>query len=343
MTNDLVEQMVGHRTRLVQQRPEEWHETEDAALARTTHLSACMDRLGVVLRAVPHLWLLVALGGLGPTLIAGRAAPTALGIAVAGVLLAGQALTKLVEAAADLGGAAIAWARVAPLFRAAAGVPEGGAPELALLARAGRRGESAVLAARGLSYTHAGRAEPTLRGLTLRVRAGERILFEGPSGSGKSTLAALLAGLRRPDDGLLLVGGLDYPTLGAEGWARRVVISPQFHENHIVTETLAFNLLLSRWPPAAADMLALHELLVELGLGPLVARMPAGLLQMVGEGGWQLSHGERSRVYLARALLQGAEVVILDESFGALDPETLDRCLACVLRRAPTLLVIAHP
>jgi ATP-binding cassette subfamily B protein len=71
--------------------------------------------------------------------------------------------------------------------------------------------------------------------------------------------------------------------------------------------------------------------------------MPAGLQQMVGETGWQLSHGERSRLFMARALLQGADLVVLDESFAALDPETLQRCLACVLRRARTVLVIAHP
>ena len=53
--------------------------------------------------------------------------------------------------------------------------------------------------------------------------------------------------------------------------------------------------------------------------------MPAGMLQMVGETGWQLSHGERSRLYIARALLQDAELVVLDESFAALDPENLQR------------------
>jgi ABC-type transport system involved in cytochrome bd biosynthesis fused ATPase/permease subunit len=71
--------------------------------------------------------------------------------------------------------------------------------------------------------------------------------------------------------------------------------------------------------------------------------MPSGLQQMVGETGWQLSHGEKSRVYIARALLQRARLVMLDESFAALDPRTLRDVLACVLRRASTLLVIAHP
>jgi ATP-binding cassette subfamily B protein len=70
--------------------------------------------------------------------------------------------------------------------------------------------------------------------------------------------------------------------------------------------------------------------------------MPSGMLQMVGETGWQLSHGERSRLYIARALLQNADLVVLDESFAALDPENLQLVLQCVLKRAPTLLVIAH-
>ena len=64
---------------------------------------------------------------------------------------------------------------------------------------------------------------------------------------------------------------------------------------------------------------------------------------LVGETGWQLSHGERGRLYIARALLQSATVLILDKSFAALDPETLHRVPQCVLEHAPTLLVIAHP
>jgi ATP-binding cassette subfamily B protein len=71
--------------------------------------------------------------------------------------------------------------------------------------------------------------------------------------------------------------------------------------------------------------------------------MPAGLQQIVGETGWQLSQGEKSRLYMARALLQGADIVIFDESFGALDPESLRNSLALVLRSVKTVLVIAHP
>ena len=142
----------------------------------------------------------------------------------------------------------------------------------------------------------------------------------------------------------LLLHGLDAHTLGNETWRRRVVAAPQFHDNHVLTGTFAFNLLCGRrWPPRPEDLQEAEALCRELGLGELLDRMPAGLLQMVGETGWQLSHGEQNRLYMARALLQQAEVVVLDESFAALDPVNLRRAWQCVQRRAPTLLVIAHP
>jgi ATP-binding cassette subfamily B protein len=161
---------------------------------------------------------------------------------------------------------------------------------------------------------------------------------------GHRTRAALLAGWRQPESGRLLLTGLDLPTLGSTGWRQRVMAVPQFHDNHVFTGTLAFNLLMGHhWPPQPADLQAAEALCRALELGPLLDRMPAGLWQFVGETGWQLSHGERSRLYIARALLQGAPLLILDESFAALDPETLHCVHQCVLEHAPTLMVIAHP
>jgi ATP-binding cassette subfamily B protein len=81
----------------------------------------------------------------------------------------------------------------------------------------------------------------------------------------------------------------------------------------------------------------------ELQLGELLDSMPAGMQQMIGESGWRLSHGERSRLFIARTLLQRARLIILDESLAALDPETLKISLQCVLKRSNTLLLIAHP
>jgi ABC-type multidrug transport system fused ATPase/permease subunit len=205
-------------------------------------------------------------------------------------------------------------------------------------------GNSIVIEAYEIIFRYRDRGAPVLQRCNLRIAAGDWLLLEGPSGGGKSTLVSLLSGLRVPESGLLLLRGLDRQTLRSEGWRRRVVSAPQFHENHVLTETFAFNLLMGRrWPAQPADVAAAEDICRELGLDDLLSRMPARLWQLVGETGWQLSHGERSRLYIARALLQDADLVILDESFAALDPETLRRALHCVLKRAATVLVIAHP
>lgn len=95
--------------------------------------------------------------------------------------------------------------------------------------------------------------------------------------------------------------------------------------------------------PASPELAATETVCRELGLGDLLERMPGGLMQMVGETGWQLSDGEHSRVYLARALLQDVDLVVLDDSFAALDPANRQRALRCVHARARAVLVIAHP
>ena len=348
LTHDLVEHMVGHRTRLAQETPAHWHDGEAQALARYLELARVMDRTAAWLMAlVPRGWLLLGLLGLAPAFLTGRGSPAALAVGLGGVLLAYEAFRKLATGLWHVAGAAIAWQQAAPLFHAAARPEVATPPTLARVLGGGGVGAGGavpVLEAHDLVFRYRDRGEPVLRGCSLRICPGDRLLLEGPSGGGKSTLAALLNGLRRPESGLMLLGGCDLQTLGSEGWRQRVVAAPQFHDNHVFAGTFAFNLLMGRrWPPRPEDIGEAEALCHELGLEELLERMPAGLLQMVGDTGWRLSHGEQSRLYLARALLQGADVVVLDESFAALDPETLRQSLRCVLARAATLLVIAHP
>jgi len=334
--------MVGHRTRLAQEAPERRHDGEDQAVEGYLSQSATMDRAAMMQSVVARGWLFAALLGLSPAFVAATATPPALAVSLGGMLLAYRALAKLAASLSSLLSAAIAWRQVSPLLKAAARTEAAGS----MMAAGGSESRAAgtVVEARDLTFRFRERGEPALRGCSLRINPGDKLLLEGPSGGGKSTFAALLTGLRAPESGLLLAGGLDYQTLGASGWRRRVVSAPQFHENHVFTGTFAFNLLMGRnWPPTGEDFAEAERVCRELGLAELVDRMPAGLLQMVGETGWQLSHGERSRLFLARALLQESELVILDESFGALDPETLRQCLSAALDRAKTLLVIAHP
>jgi ATP-binding cassette subfamily B protein len=340
LTRDLVEVMVGNRTRVAQQPPGRWHEREDAAMARYLEAARPMDQDAArIAGGVYRGWLLLGVAALLPAFLSGQE-PAALAVGVGGVLLTGRALQSLVGGLSALLEAGIAWGQVRALYDAAARRPEPGAAA----ALDASPDEARVVEARGLIFRHAGRPDPVLRGADLVVEQGDRLLLEGPSGGGKSTLVAVLAGLRTPQSGLLLAGGLDRPTLGEDGWRRRVVVAPQFHENHVLADTFAFNVLLGRgWPPTQADMNEADAVCRALGLGELLDRMPSGLMQIVGESGWQLSHGERSRLFIARALLQRPTLLVLDESFAALDPANLRRAMECVLERAPALLVVAHP
>jgi ATP-binding cassette, subfamily B, bacterial len=351
LTHDLVEKMNGHRTRIAQQPPAIWHTQEDTELVEYLRTASRMDRTHAMLLALgPRGWLTLGVAAVGFTFASAEGAQTSansIAIALAGVMLGYQALRRFVFGLSQFAAAWQAWSVVRDLFQAAtSGVGNQPAPGTANIASSSSSSSSTshVMEARDVSYKYSGREQNALAGCSLDIRAGDRILLEGSSGSGKSTFGAVLAGLRRPSNGLLLAGGLDPASTGLAGWRKRVATAPQYHENHILAAPLIFNLLMGRnWPPTRVDRKEAVAVCQELGLGPLLSRMPAGLLEMVGDSGWQLSQGERSRIYLARAILQGAPLVILDESFAALDPETLEQCLECALRRAPSLLVIAHP
>jgi ATP-binding cassette subfamily B protein len=201
-----------------------------------------------------------------------------------------------------------------------------------------------LVAAREIGFRYPGRTQPAIADCSFEIRRGDRVLLEGASGGGKSTLATLIAGLRAPDVGTLALDGVDQVALGLPRWRERAGVVPQFHENHVFSASVLFNLLMGRaWPPRREDLVEAEAVCRELELGGLLARMPSGMEQQIGESGWQLSHGERSRLFIGRALLQRLDLRVLDESFAALDPETLERVLSCVLARAETLVVIAHP
>ena len=339
MTDDLVERINGHRTRLLQEHPLRRHEEEDRRLEQYLEHSAALDRYTArVNTLMPRLWLLVGLGALAPAFIRGST-PGSLAISIAAVLLANVSLGTLGPALHNLASATLAWRRVKPLFHAAAHQSEPGAAVVPT-----RDAEGALLEARELTFRYHGRSEPILRACNLTIRPHDHILLEGASGEGKSTLASLLAGLRPPESGLLLAGRLDRFTLGEAQWRDRVALVPQSQENHVFSASLAFNLLMGRaWPPRLEDLAEARAVCRDLGLGPLLARMPAGLDQMVGEAGWQLSEGERSRVFLARALLSQADVLVLDECWATLDPESLTSAYRALRLRANAVLMVAHP
>ena len=352
ITSDLVEQMVGHRTRLAQQSPSRWHDGEDDALDRYQALSRAMDRRESFVRSMPQAWYLLGLVAMLPTFVHNASSSASIAVAIGGMLFGGGALARLANGLTRVGEAVVAWDEVKPMYDAAARPEVRPSPVFIAAHVVGAlmpeskvaSTDVPIIDATDLVFSYPGRSQPVIREGEMKIWQGDCILLEGPSGGGKSTFASLLAGLRRPDSGLLLLEGLDWHTVGPDGFRRRVAAAPQFHESHILSDTFLFNLLMGRrWPPAPQDIAEAIEVCRELGLEGLLSRMPAGLMQMLGETGWRLSHGECSRLFIARTLLQGGRLVVLDESFAALDPHTVEACMRSVLKRAPALVVIAHP
>jgi ATP-binding cassette subfamily B protein len=335
LTDSIVERIVGHRTRIVQCPPSSWHDGESNALQSHEDATRRLDRRRLGLAAVvTRGWVLTSLVVL--SISGGTQAGYA--VAIGGVLLAFYALGRSATAFVQLADVVVAAGQMQPLLAAARppARPSGAPHSTTVNGRA-----PAGLAGQGLCFRRPGRDRPVLADCDVELPRGTRMVVEGASGAGKSTLVSVLAGLLTPDAGSLELCGRSVEEIGERVWRRRVSLSPQFHENHLMLGSLAFNLLLGRgWPPTASDLEDAWAMCQRLGLGPVLERMPSGLEEMVGDCGWQLSEGERSLVYVARSLLQRPDVILLDESFGSLDPVTLATALPCVVHGSQTLVVI---
>nr|WP_255546238.1 MULTISPECIES: ABC transporter ATP-binding protein [unclassified Nesterenkonia] len=178
--------------------------------------------------------------------------------------------------------------------------------------------------------------ERVLRGVTLSVTRGAAIAVVGPSGAGKSTLAQVLQGLIPHATGELLLEGRAADSTALQRAAVTVAQKP-----FIFSGTVAENLRLAR-PEATDDQL--WEVLTQARLDAEIAAKPRGLSTQVGEDGGALSGGQIRRLAIARALLSGAKLLILDEPTADLDRRA-ERLVDETLRglaRDHTLILIAH-
>jgi thiol reductant ABC exporter CydD subunit len=191
----------------------------------------------------------------------------------------------------------------------------------------------------GVSFAYPSRDVDVLRGLDLEIRPGETTSIVGASGVGKSTLVSLLLRLVDPSSGRIVVGDDDLAQLDARRWRALTALVPQ--RPMLFRGTVAENIRLGA--PAADD--ARVRRAAELaGAHDFVARLPLSYGTVVGDGGRQLSAGQRRRIALARAFLRDAPLVLLDEPTADLDAmsaelvaESIDR-----LRTRRTVVIVAH-
>lgn len=185
-----------------------------------------------------------------------------------------------------------------------------------------------------VSYRYPASKAPAIEDMSLSIPRGQKVALIGQSGSGKSTFAALVRGAIAPDKGSIVVGGTTRPES-----PKLVSYIPQ--TPYIFDSTLRENLAFA--DPQAPDETML-EALASVGLQDKVASLENGLDTHVGETGFGFSGGEAHRISLARALLSRRPIVVLDEPFSAVDPET-ERMLLDTLFNAfdgKTLVVITH-
>lgn len=190
---------------------------------------------------------------------------------------------------------------------------------------------------REVSFSHTPGAPPVVDGLSVNIRAGEKVAIAGATGAGKSTLARLLLGMHLPSAGSIRFDGRDLREFDLAALRRQMGIVLQ--ETFLFDDTVRANLSLNA-PDLPLDRL---QWAVRMAcMDEVIATLPEGFGSRVGENGCLLSGGQRQRLSLARALAHDPAILLLDEATSSLDLETERRVHANLASLGCTRIVIAH-
>ncbi|HET7168541.1 MAG TPA: ABC transporter ATP-binding protein [Candidatus Limnocylindrales bacterium] len=199
--------------------------------------------------------------------------------------------------------------------------------------------ERGVVEFRGVEFRYPGAEEPVLRDITFRAGRGETTAIVGSTGSGKSTLINLIPRFYDATAGSVLVDGVDVRAMDRQELWRRLGLVPQ--KAFLFGGTVASNL---RFGDAEATDDELWRALDIAQGRDFVADMDGALEAPITQGGANLSGGQRQRLSIARALVRGADIVVFDDSFSALDFGTDARLRAALERELgdTTVIIVAQ-
>jgi ATP-binding cassette subfamily B protein len=178
-----------------------------------------------------------------------------------------------------------------------------------------------------------------LRGVSLKVAAGETVAIVGSSGSGKSTIGRLLFRFYDVQQGAVLIDGQDLRDVTQASLHDAIGVVPQ--DTVLFNDTIRYNIAYGR---DGATMAQIEQAAKDAQIHDFIMRLPDGYDTQVGERGLKLSGGEKQRVGIARTLLKNPPVLLLDEATSALDTETEQEIQGALARAAEgrTVLTIAH-
>jgi ATP-binding cassette subfamily B protein len=273
-------------------------------------------------------------------------------VALAGlVAVVYSPIVSLATSGINIGGGLVAFERVYELLDFPATVADPASP-IPL------RRPASVVEFRSVSFRHPGPRESAppsllddaagtddaparwaLRDVSFRTVSGGTTAIVGATGAGKSTVASLICRLYDPTQGAVYLDGIDLRRLSLAQLHSAVGMVTQ--DAHLLNDTLAANLRLAAPDATKDELLAVCS---QAALDDVLGRMPDGLNTVMGDRGYRLSGGERQRVALARVLLAGPDIIVLDEATAHLDTET-EQAITAALQvglKAHTRIVIAH-
>ena len=182
-------------------------------------------------------------------------------------------------------------------------------------------------------------ARPILKGVSIKVPAGQTVAIVGPSGSGKSTIGRLLFRFYDVDGGALRIDGQDVRDVTQASLHAMVGVVPQ--DTVLFNDTIFYNIAYGKPDASRAEVI---EAAKAAKIHNFISSLPDGYETSVGERGLKLSGGEKQRVGIARTLLKNPPILLLDEATSALDTETEAEIQGelTAMGEGRTVLTIAH-